>query len=65
MASWGDVDRVCADLPETTATVSRGGDRQWRVGRNTDRLSPPALAELAGEAWACRAPARLAARHRG
>ena len=129
MASWDDVDRVCAELPETAVTVSQGGHRQWRVRRNAflwerplgardraelgaaapegpvlaasvpdegakhalaaaetdlyfttahfdgyaaaavlcrlDRLTPQALAELAGEAWACRAPVRLVARHRG
>ena len=28
-----------------------------------DELVPPALAELVGEAWACRAPKRLLAQH--
>lgn len=127
VATWDDVDRVCAALPATVATVSAGGDRQWRVRDRTylwerplrsrdraelgaaavegpvlaasvpdegakralvadepdvyfttshfdgyaavlcrlERLTPEALTELAGEAWACRAPKRLRAQHLG
>jgi hypothetical protein len=124
MATWDDVARVCAALPETTV-VAREGRRQWRVRDKLfvwerplrprdlaelgpsapsgpvlgarvpdegakaaliaeepdvyfttshfdgypavlcrlERLAPEALAELAGEAWACRAPRRLVAQH--
>jgi hypothetical protein len=124
MATWDDVARVCAALPETTV-VEREGRRQWRVRDKLfvwerplrprdlaelgpsapsgpvlgarvpdegakaaliaedpdvyfttshfdgypavlcrlDRLDDAALTELAGEAWACRAPRRLVAEH--
>jgi len=124
MATWDDVARVCAALPETTFD-EREGRRQWRVRDKLfvwerplrprdlaelgptapsgpvlgarvpdegaklaliaedpgvyfttshfngypavlcrlERLEPGALAELAGEAWACRAPRRLVAEH--
>ncbi len=124
MATWDDVARVCAALPETTEVTSRG-NRQWRVRDKLfvwerplrprdlaelgpsapsgpvlgarvpdegaklaliaedpgvyfttshfngypavlcrlERLEAAALAELTGEAWACRAPRRLVAEH--
>jgi hypothetical protein len=127
VATWDDVSRTCAALPETVETVSRDGRRQWRVRdklyvwerplRRTDlaelgdtaprgpvlgarvpdegakdalladepdvyfttshfdgypavlcrldRLDGQGLVELAADAWACRAPRRLAAEHRG
>ena len=32
MATWDDVQRLCAALPGTAVTTSRDGNRQWRVG---------------------------------
>src|SRR4051794_29185387 len=125
MATWDDVSRVCAELPETSERSGREGHRQWRVGDKLfvwerplrrpdlaelgdaaptgpvlgvrvpdegakraliaddpdtffttshfdgypavlcrlDLLSAEELAELAGEAWATRAPRRLLAEH--
>src|SRR3954470_10237455 len=31
MATWDDVSRVCAALPETGESTNREGNRQWRV----------------------------------
>ena len=31
MATWDDVSRVCAALPEVTESTRRDGLRQWRV----------------------------------
>jgi hypothetical protein len=125
MASWDDVSRICAALPEVTESASRDGHRQWRVRDKMfvwerplrrsdlaelgaaapdgpvlgarvpdegakralvaeepatyfttshfdgypavlcrlDVLDEQGLTELAAEAWACRAPRRLVARH--
>jgi hypothetical protein len=126
MATWDDVSRVCAALPETGELASGAGLRSWRVRDKAflwerplrkkdlaelgdrapaghplaayvpdegaksallaeepgvffttshfdgypvvlcrlDRLDVETLAEVAGEAWACRAPRRLVAEHR-
>jgi hypothetical protein len=53
MATWDDVARVCLALPGTTEAVSVSGRRRW--------LDETLLRELAAEAWAARAPARLVA----
>jgi hypothetical protein len=125
MATWDDVSRVCAALPEVAESIRRDGLRQWRVGDKLfvwerplrtsdlhelgdgapigpvlgarvtdegakralvaaepeiyfttshfdgypavlvrlDELDGEGLAELAEEAWACRAPRRLLAEH--
>ena len=31
MATWDDVSRACAELPEVVGTTGREGLRQWRV----------------------------------
>jgi hypothetical protein len=31
MATWDDVSRACAGLPETSESTNREGNRQWRV----------------------------------
>jgi hypothetical protein len=125
MATWDDVSRVCAALPEVAESIRRDGLRQWRVGDKLfvwerplrtsdlaelgadaptgpvlgarvpdegakhalvaaepgvyfttshfdgypavlvrlDELDGEGLAELAEEAWACRASRRLLAEH--
>jgi hypothetical protein len=125
MATWDDVSRVCAELPEVVESVRGDGQRQWRVRDKMfvwerplrrrdleelgeaaptgpvlgarvpdegakqaliaddpevyftthhfdgypavlcrlDVLTDEGLAELAAEAWACRAPRRLLAEH--
>ena len=53
---------LVADEPDVYFTTSHF-DGYAAVLCRLDRLDPLALAELAGEAWACRAPRRLLAEH--
>ena len=66
--TWDDVARACLALPGTTGTVSRGVysttadfDGYPVVLAQLDAFDEAGLVELAGEAWACRAPRRLLA----
>jgi hypothetical protein len=53
---------LIAEEPDVYFTTSHF-DGYPAVLCRLERLAPEALAELAGEAWACRAPRRLVAQH--